>query len=61
MHGAVDEHLLDANPDFYAQMLGEARSKVGGENVREVKVEVAWRDISKAFEPPKIAGEVEGG
>lgn len=59
MHGAVDQHLRDANPGYYQEMVAEARAKVGGENVREVRVEVDWMEIVAAFEGSVIDGSVK--
>jgi hypothetical protein len=59
LHGALDTHAWDVNPDLYQEMLIDAGAKVGPENVRQVKVEVPWDAIVAAFEPPKVEGTVQ--
>jgi hypothetical protein len=59
LHGAVDNNVWDVTPELYEEMLADAASKVGVENVRQVKVEVPWDAIVAAFEPPKVEGTVQ--
>jgi hypothetical protein len=55
----VDNNVWDVTPELYEEMLADAASKVGVENVRQVKVDVPWDAIVAAFEPPKVEGTVQ--
>jgi hypothetical protein len=53
------QQRLGCDPGVVRGDAADAGSKVGVENVRQVKVDVPWDAIVAAFEPPKVEGTVQ--